>query len=405
MSHAVIDAELTDEKKQFYISQLSVNMVKRVLGRVNKVERGLFKLFRGSIAARQNQRMEYLRVFSPCLDRQKRWYVFYSKLTNLKPSKFSKRALFENFPEKVRKVPASLLTTEDGQPLSSSAWFTSKYKANSSADQQVYLVTSFGLYVASVNHKNTLEVGKEFDFYRVLLNSFCLDDNRAKTSKMPAKIDLARAGVNSITPSPPLPDFPNFALLQEQIVQKDKLINNSQINLENYREKIQTLQAQLRDKIAKPVSFRTTARSDAGSTLKEISENDDMTAMARKRKMDSKASCVFEELEEVAERHRESLASILAHLACCERKPEARNLLWQIVDLFAEEKGVSKAVKVILSDETFYAFMHSMAVPDWVLLYFKISARLPDGAWQMLLNLTKLGDTKVSSFRLFFLLP
>ena len=85
-------------------------MVKRVLGRVNKVERGLFKLFRGSIAARQNQRMEYLRVFSPCLDRGKRWYVFYSKLTNLKPSKFSKRALFENFPEEVRKVRASLLT-------------------------------------------------------------------------------------------------------------------------------------------------------------------------------------------------------------------------------------------------------------------------------------------------------
>ena len=226
--------------------------------------------------------MEYLRVFSPCLDREKRWYVFYSKLTNLKPSKFSKRALFENFPEEVRKVRASLLTTEDGQPLSSSAWFTSKYKANSSADQQVYLVTSFGHYVVSVNHKNTLEVGKEFDFYRVLLNSFCLDDVRAKTSKMPAKIDLARAGVNSITPPPPLPDFPNFALLQEQIVQQDKLINNLQINLENYREKIQTLQAQLRDKIAKPVSFRTTARSDAGSTLKEISENDDMTAMARK---------------------------------------------------------------------------------------------------------------------------
>ena len=378
-------------------------MVKRVLGRVNKVERGLFKLFRGSIAERQNQRMEYLRAFSPCLDREKRWYVFYSKLTNLKPSKFSKRALFANFPEEVRKVRASLLTTEDGQPLSSSAWFTSKYKANSSADQQVYLVTSFGLYVASVNHKNTLEVGK--DFYRVLLNSLCLNDVRAKTSKIPAKIDLARAGVNSIIPPPPLPDFPNFAVLQEQIVQQHKLINNLQINLENYREKIQTLQAQLRDEIAKPVSFRTTAGTDAGSTLKEISENDNLTAMASTRKMDSKASCVFEELEEVAGRHRESLASILGHLACCERKPEARNLLRQIVDLIAEEKGVSKAVKVILSDKTFYAFMHSMAVPDWVLLYFKISARLPDGAWQMLLNLTKLGDTKVSSFRLFFLLP
>ena len=62
---------------------------------------------------------------------------------------------------------------------------------------------------------------------------------------------------------------------------------------------------------------------------------------------------------------------------------------------------MKKAVKVILSDETYQTFMQSMAVPDWVLLYFKISARLPDGAWQMLLNLTKLGDTKVTFLVLF----
>jgi len=38
-------------------------MVKTVLGEVNKVERGLFKLFGGSIATRSHHRMEYLRVF------------------------------------------------------------------------------------------------------------------------------------------------------------------------------------------------------------------------------------------------------------------------------------------------------------------------------------------------------
>ena len=337
--------------------------------------------------------MEYLRVFSLCLDREKHWYIFYSKLPLLKPSKFSKRVVFENFSEEVRKVRASLLTTEDGQPLSSSVWFRSKYKANLTVEQEVYLVTSFGFYIGLVNHKNTLEVSKEFDFFRVLLNTFCLDDVRAKTSKMPAKSDEARAGVISATPL----ECPTFLALKEQLVQQEKFIHNLQRNLDDYRKKIQTLEAELRGELAKPSSFRATDTRphDGRATLKEISESDLLTPVARKRRMNVKASSVFKELEDVAERHRESLASILGHLACCEKKPEARDLLRQILDLNAEEKGVKKAVRVILSDDTFHSFMQSMAVPDWVLLYFKISARLPDGAWQLLLNLTKLGDTKV----------
>ena len=380
---------------QFLISQLPVNMVKTVLGEVNKVERGLFKLFCGSIATRSHQsshhRMEYLRVFSPCLDREKRWYISYSKLPFLKPSKFSKRVVFENFSEEVRILITARMASLCRRQCGSG--FRSKYKANLTVEQEVYLVTSFGLYIGLVNHKNTLEVSKEFDFFRVLLNTSCLDYVRAKTSKMPAKSDDARAGVISATP----PECPTFLALKEQLVQQEKFIHNLQRNLDDYREKIQTLEAELRGELAKPSSFRATDTRphDGRATLKEISENDLLTPVARKRRMNVKASSVFKELEDVAERHRESLASNLGHLACCEKKPEARDLLRQIVDLIAEEKGVKKAVRVILSDDTFHSFMQSMAVPDWVLLYFKISARLPDGAWQLLLNLTKLGDTKV----------
>lgn len=66
--------------------------------------------------------------------------------------------------------------------------------------------------------------------------------------------------------------------------------------------------------------------------------------------------------------------------------------------MVAEEQGVKKAAKIILSEDVFSTFIQSMTVPDWVLLYFKISARLPDGAWQMLLNLTRLGETGVSFY-------
>ena len=75
--------------------------------------------------------------------------------------------IFDDFPEEVRKVRASLPTTADGQQqlLSSAACFKSKYKANLALDQEVYLVTSFGLYIGLINHKNTLEVSKEYDFF------------------------------------------------------------------------------------------------------------------------------------------------------------------------------------------------------------------------------------------------
>ena len=49
--------------------------------------------------------------------------------------------------------------TEDGQPQLSLAWFRSKYKANIS----VLPLTSFGVYVASLNHKDTIEVEIEFN--------------------------------------------------------------------------------------------------------------------------------------------------------------------------------------------------------------------------------------------------
>ncbi|KAL9973285.1 hypothetical protein ACROYT_G019716 [Oculina patagonica] len=37
-----------------------------------------------------------------------------------------------------------------------------------------------------------------------------------------------------------------------------------------------------------------------------------------------------------------------------------------------------------------------MRVPDWVLLYFKLHAKLPDQEWQTLLNLSRLGKSNNS---------
>ena len=185
--------------------------------------------------------MEYFRVFSPILDREKHWYILHSRLPYLNPAKFFQRSIFNYFPEEVTKVSSSLLTTESGEPLPSVEWFKKNYKLTD-PNLEVYLVTSFGFYVGLLNCKNTSAVSKEYDFFRVLLNLYALDDVRAKTAKMPAK---------SVTPSSEKLFQPRgnpviVDSLQQQISQQEKFIDHLQRNLKTCEEKIKMLQAELR---------------------------------------------------------------------------------------------------------------------------------------------------------------
>lgn len=226
---------------------------------------------------------------------------------------------------------------------------------------------------------------------------------RAKTAKMPAKTDLAPSSENIL----PRGDSTIFSSmvdsLNQQIVQQEKCIENLQRNLEICNEKIKLLRSELEFADRQTGDELLTDPTIGGPTLQELSENTLLTPPVKTRKMNAKAIQIFRNLKDVAEKHRESIASIFGHLSC-EENSEVQDILGEIADMVAQEKGVGKAVKVILSDEIFQKFVESMTVPDWVLLYFKLSARLPDEAWQMLLNLTRLGNTGVSLFCYFLVL-
>lgn len=326
--------------------------------------------------------MEYMRVFSPILDRGKRWYILHSKLPQFNPSRLVQRAIFSHFRDEVAKVSAWHLTTEDGEPLTSVDWFKKNYKLGD-RDLEVHLVTSFGFYAGMLGHKNTSAVSQEFDFYRALLNSFDLDDVRAKTAQMPAK-NVAPFSLTSDSGMPSQIDS-----LQQHVVQQDKNIENLLLNLKSYEEKIKTLQAELGN-----FTSRTGEDLD-NSTLQEISASS-LAPSVKTKRMNVKAEKVFRNLQDVAVKHRESLASVLGYLSCQGNSSEVRDILGEIASKIAREKGVGKAVEAILSQQLYQDYLRSLRVPDWVLLYFKLSARLPDEAWQMLLNLTRLGNTGVS---------
>lgn len=68
----------------------------------------------------------------------------------------------------------------------------------------------------------------------------------------------------------------------------------------------------------------------------------------------------------------------------------------EVVDQVTKSKGSKNVLTELLLPETLENVFQSIRVPDWVLLFFKLQTRLPDSAWQTLLNLTRLGKSGVN---------
>lgn len=73
---------------------------------------------------------------------------------------------------------------------------------------------------------------------------------------------------------------------------------------------------------------------------------------------------------------------------------EARDTISEIVTSVTKKRGVKGGLKALVPD-VLQQYMHQFRVPDWVLLYFKLEAKIPDEGWQMMINLTRLGRTVV----------
>ena len=97
------------------------------------------------------------------------------------------------------------------------------------------------------------------------------------------------------------------------------------------------------------------------------------------------------------------MACVLGHL--CTHDPvkqpsEARNIISEIVSSITEKKGVKRGREDLVLPDMLQEYLHQFRVPDWVLLYFKLETKIPDEGWQTMINLTKLGKTRVSFIKL-----
>lgn len=64
--------------------------------------------------------------------------------------------------------------------------------------------------------------------------------------------------------------------------------------------------------------------------------------------------------------------------------------------MVAEKQGVRKAFTTLLKENIYEEYINTLRVPDWIQLYVKLAAKLPNRSWQTLLNFLNIGQTGVS---------
>ena len=79
----------------------------------------------------------------------------------------------------------------------------------------------------------------------------------------------------------------------------------------------------------------------------------------------------------------------------CSQRSASTRVVMEVADLVAEKRGVGDTLKQLLSGETLDRYVDSRQVPDWVLVYCKLKARISDSTWQTAINFTNLGRTGV----------
>jgi len=299
-----------------------------------------------------------LQVFSPLLDPKKCWYGLNHRILGSWLNKLPENVFFKLFPEELKKCRLDKLNTGNGDlPDLDQRYFGAKY-----LNRDVFVVSTLGLCGALLRQK---EIKK--DGY-LLTESF---------KKLGTTINR------------------HSAITGECVIRhEDDDCETLRNELKEAKENITKLKAELSSAARNPkktcVKF-STKTSPSKSPVKSPKRK-------RPRLSKNSAGKILRTLEGVCERHMSSVASVLGHLCshdAVDLPSDARDIISEVVNAVTDKKGVKRGMEIVLPD-VIQMYMKEFRVPDWVLLYFKLEAHIPDDGWQTMMNLTNLGRTGVS---------
>ena len=121
----------------------------------------------------------------------------------------------------------------------------------------------------------------------------------------------------------------------------------------------------------------------------------------KKRKIRQKVEAVMGSVESVCLEQGEILRDVVAQSCLFRRKKtfngiNGKEVIWHVFSEVANELGVRKAFCELVPEELWNQRVQMMSVPDWMLLLCKLESTISDDSWQMILNQTRLGKSRVS---------
>lgn len=332
------------------------------------------------------------RVTSPSLDPLKNWYILTKENCGRRPTDFAKSNIFKRFQDEIRSVSARELL-----PAKSS--YAAKFERMPST---LYVVSSFGLCAGLLRRKEIPQDGlicsPIFEPVANMINSVALDVEVGK-------FDFGSGG--NFCPG-------QFSALSAELENRKATIDSLELQLKSLQDRMSDLGSDLEisfdstsssEPVSSCCSSPSCSPSSSCSSIDETKNSPDIGKTTKKRRVQKKCRQVMASLSDVADKYKESIGCVLGNSFIFgdeDDKDQVRDALSEIVDIVMESKG-KKGFSELFSAPTHARIFQSMRVPDWVLLYFKLQAKLPDLAWQTLLNLSRLGKSKVSSScKLFF---
>ena len=324
------------------------------------------------------------RVTGRDLDPGKHWYVLTKTLCGTRPNAFAKNEIFPRFPEEIRSVPPA-----DLKPATRGCSFHTRQPNN------LYVVSTFGLCAGLIRQRefpaDRLVNSKKITTVVYAVNKIALDSEMpaesfggnyelqkyqsriAKLEHEMRELEKHNEFLNSFLPlSPPLAASSPYSSLKK--CSSDSLNTRSSDNL-------------------------NTSGSSNNSSVIEETLNGPLGPTLKKRKVASECRKVSLEVDGVLAKYHVTLSCVLGNSflhGTDEERGKVSETISEVVNLVMEARGAKKGLTELLLPITHQRLLESMRVPDWVLLYFKLQAKLPDAAWQTLLNLTQLGRSGVS---------
>ena len=325
-------------------------------------------------------------VTSDSLDPQKTWYVLTKELCGgVRPSDFSRNSIFSIFPDKVK-----LVVTRELKHVNSARW--------NRQPRNMFVASSFGLCAGLLRQREIPPDG--------LISSPCFQSVLKLVNSI--TFDLEPSNVNDINSG-------GKTRVVDLLAQRQVEIESLEAELKTLHSRIIELESQINernpahswklDSLSLDSTISSTSETSPSSSPASIEDtkNSPLGSTTKKRRIASQCREVMLSLNDVSEKYRESICSVLGNTFLFgndTEKEQVRDTTSEVVDMVMDAKGSKRGLSELLSSSTYQRIIESMRVPDWALLYFKLQTRLPDSAWQTLLNLTQLGKSGVSLFQI-----